>query len=83
MEELKVTETTLELGKRQTVEEYSRTYHYPDGSKVDIRGVFEVIVRTSGTHRVRSKGIAGVVLHIIQPGWNHIAITTKTDDWSF
>lgn len=79
----KETQEQLNLGKRNQVDELSRTYSYPDGSKVDIRGVFEVIVRPSGAHRLRSRGIAGTVLHIVQPGWNTIAITTKFNDWSF
>jgi hypothetical protein len=57
--------------------ENSRTYYFPDGSKVELKGIIELTVRDSGTHRLKTEDGK---LHIIPTGWNHIEI--ETTDWT-
>lgn len=64
--------------------ERCRTYWFPpddneheDWQAVQIEGVKEVIVSTSGFHRLKTDDGK---LHIIKPHWLHIEI--DADDWS-
>jgi hypothetical protein len=63
------------IGNPIPLEEKSRTYYFPGGDKVVLNNVVELIVRESGTHRVKTKDPEGNVrLHIIPPKWIHIEI---------
>ncbi|MDU4694236.1 MAG: hypothetical protein E6Y08_00345 [Paenibacillus sp.] len=60
-----------EVGHPIQLKESSRTYFFPNGSKVVLLNVIELIVRDSGTHRLKT---ADNKLHIIPVGWIHIEI---------
>jgi hypothetical protein len=63
--------------------EEKRTYTFPDGDQVVLKNVHEVIVRPSGTHRVKTYSRGVPTLHIIPAGWIHIEIKTRSGKWSF
>lgn len=54
-----------------------RTYHFPNGEKVELHDVVELVVRESGTHRLRT---SDGKLHIVPTGWLHVEIDAK--DWT-
>ena len=62
-----------------TICECKRTYHFPKGEKVELYNLVEIIVRESGTHRIKT--LDGK-LHIIASGWIHIEIK-GCGDWAF
>ena len=56
--------------------EKRRTYYFPNG-RVDLYGVTELVVRPSGTHRLKTKdGLS----HIVCSGWLHIEL--DIENWS-
>jgi hypothetical protein len=57
--------------------EASRTYTFPGGEQVVLHTVTHILVRESGTHRLRT---ADGKLHIVPAGWLHIEIDAK--DWT-
>jgi hypothetical protein len=57
--------------------EKSRTYHFPKGDKLTFEQVTELIVRESGTHRLKT---ADGKLHIIPVGW--LGITIDESEWT-
>ena len=57
--------------------EKSRTYVFPNGSVVVLKDITELIVRPSGTHRLKT---ADGHSHIIPAGWIHIEL--EINDWS-
>lgn len=59
------------------LKEKERIYHFPDNSTVVLNNVVELIVRDSGTHRVKTDDNK---LHIIPTGWIHIEIDEK--EWT-
>jgi len=61
------------------VDEPTRTYHYADGSTLEIpSGVKSMAVTSSGTHRINANdGRRWIVV----PGW--IAVEFTADDWTF
>jgi len=61
-----------------TVQEQSRTYYFPNNSKVKIFGVESINVSKSGTHRINT---TDGKKHIIPFGWIHIEFDAK--DWTF
>lgn len=65
-----------ELGKRTKLQEKERIYSYPDGSKVILKNVTELIVSDSGNHRLKASGR----LHIVLAGFNHIEI--DEEEWT-
>jgi hypothetical protein len=56
--------------------ERKRTYFFANG-KVELSSVKELIVRESGTHRIKTDDGK---LHIIPSGWLHIEI--DADNWT-
>lgn len=54
-----------------------RTYRFPNDEYVRLENVTELIVRPSGTHRLKT---ADGKFHIISTGWIHIALDIK--DWT-
>ena len=61
---------SVEIPKLE-VAETSRTYTFPGGDKIEIRGVTNLLVRPSGNHRLIS---SDGKLHIVPFGWNHLEI---------
>jgi len=57
--------------------EKKRIYHFSKGDKVILRNVTELVVRPSGTHRLKT---ADGKSHVIPTGWIHIELVIK--DWS-
>ena len=55
-----------------------RIYTYPK-KKIKIRKITELVVRDSGTHRLKTKNGH---LHILPSGWLHIEICTAKKDWT-
>ena len=53
--------------------EKERIYYFPNGEKVILKDVKELVFRESGTHRLKT---GDGKLHIIPTGWLHI----ETDD---
>jgi hypothetical protein len=51
--------------------EKERIYVFPNNEKVVLKNVTELIVRDSGTHRLKT---ADGKLHIVRNGWIHIEI---------
>lgn len=66
----------VELGNRIPLEEIERTYRFPGGNFITLKNVTELIVRPSGTHRLKT---ADKKLHIIPTGWIHIEINSPKD----
>ena len=58
-------------GIKTEVEEDFRIYHFDDNRKVVLADVIELLVRPSGTHRLKTKD---GLMHIIPTGWIHIEI---------
>ena len=59
------------------LKEKQRVYYFPNNNKVVLNNVIELIVRDSGTHRIKTEDKK---LHIIPTGWIHIEIDEK--DWT-
>lgn len=57
--------------------EKSRTYFFPNNEKVVLENVTELIIRDSGTHRLKT---ADEKLHIVPSGWIHVEIDEK--EWT-
>ncbi|MFG6117224.1 hypothetical protein ACGTN9_18890 [Halobacillus sp. MO56] len=57
--------------------EKERIYYFPNDDKVVLNNVVELIVRESGTHRIKTEDKK---LHIIPHGWIHIEI--DEEDWT-
>lgn len=57
--------------------EEKRIYIYPCGAKIELYDVCELVVRPSGTHRLKTGDNHG---HIIAPGWIHIELIIE--DWT-
>jgi len=53
------------------VEENERIYSFPGNWHVNLKDVVELLVRPSGTHRLKTKDGR---MHIIPTGWIHIDI---------
>ncbi len=62
-------------GTITNVIEDERTYYFPNG-KVELQNVMELLVRPSGTHRLKTKD---GTMHIIPTGWLHIAIKSPNN----
>jgi hypothetical protein len=60
------------------VHEQARTYTFPGGTTVSLKGVVSINVSKSGTHRINTKDGKK---HIIPTGWIHIEF--DAEDWSF
>jgi hypothetical protein len=65
------------LDKSIQLKEKSRTYFFPNNEQVLLENVTELIVRESGTHRLKT---ADGKLHIVPAGWVHIVIDAP--DWT-
>lgn len=59
------------------LKESKRVYNFPNGEKVELKNVIELVVRSSGTHRIKTNDNK---LHIIPTGWIHIEIDEK--EWT-
>lgn len=59
------------------LKEKKRTYVFPGNEKVELFDVIELIVRPSGTHRLKTNDKK---LHIIPLGWIHIEI--DEEEWT-
>lgn len=59
------------IGDVVKLKEKQRIYYFSGGEKVVLNEVIELIVRDSGTHRIKT---ADKKLHIIPTGWIHIEI---------
>jgi hypothetical protein len=57
--------------------EKERTYYFPNNEKVVLKEVTELVVRPSGTHRLKT---ADGKSHIVPAGWIHIEL--DIDDWT-
>jgi len=64
-------------GLKTKVKETKRIYSFPGNWHVVLDNVEELIVRPSGTHRLRTKDGN---LHIVPIGWIHIEIDSP-DNW--
>tara|TARA_R110002051_G_scaffold60546_9_gene110942 strand:+ start:54563 stop:54805 length:243 start_codon:yes stop_codon:yes gene_type:complete len=65
-------------GEVTVLDETLRTYKFPVGT-VEIHDVVELIVRPSGTHRLRD---AAGKLHVIRSNWIAIEIVDKSEQWT-
>lgn len=65
------------IGSAVALKEQARSYIFPGGDRVDLVDVVELVVRESGTHRLKT---ADGKLHIIPTGWIHIEVTAQ--DWT-
>lgn len=67
------------MEKRDAVQlkESKRVYRFPNNETVVLEKVIELIVSTSGNHRLKT---ADNKLHIIPTGWIHIEIHEK--EWT-
>lgn len=61
-----------------TVNEQDRTYTFPNGVKVALRGVQSINVSKSGTHRLNT---TDGKKHIVPPGWVHVEFDAQ--NWTF
>lgn len=61
----------MEESKAVKLKEKKRIYTFPQGDKVILENVTELIVRESGNHRLKT---ADGNLHIVPAGWIHIEI---------
>lgn len=59
--------------------EKTRVYEFAHDKKVVLENVVELIIRPSGSHRVRT---ADGKLHIISTGWIAIHIDDDGKDWT-
>lgn len=66
-----------DIGNAIKLNEKQRIYYFPGGDKVILNGVLELIVRETGTHRIKT---ADNKLHIIPNTWIHIEIDDS--DWT-
>lgn len=60
------------------VDEQDRTYTFPGGAQVTLKGVESINVSKSGTHRINTRDGKK---HIIPSGWIHIEFEAAR--WSF
>lgn len=65
------------IGSPIQLKESKRTYFFPNNERVVLEQITELIVRDSGTHRLKT---ADNKLHIIPNGWLHIEIDES--DWT-
>lgn len=61
------------------VDEDERIYYYPGGEFFVIKDVIELIVRESGTHRLKDKHGN---LWIVLPEWRVVKVKTTTGEWT-
>lgn len=59
------------------LKEKQRIYYFPDDNRITLKNVTELIVRESGTHRLKT---ADKKIHVIPKGWLHIEI--DEEDWT-
>ena len=67
----------MNIGQATELNEAKRTYIFPGGDKVELLNVVELVVRESGTHRIKT---ADKKLHVIPTGWIHIEV--DAEDWT-
>lgn len=67
-----------DIGQIIKLEEPERVYIYPGGDTVTIKDVTELVVRDSGTHRLKDKDGN---LWIIAKGWLAIKVRTPDGNW--
>jgi hypothetical protein len=67
----------VSIGQPIKLNEKERIYFFPNNEKVILRNIVELIVRESGTHRIKT---ADKKLHIIPNGWIHIEI--NEEEWT-
>lgn len=67
----------MEKQKAVELKEKERIYTFPQGDKVVLKNVVELIVSDSGNHRIKTNNDK---LHIIPTGWIHIEIDEK--EWT-
>lgn len=67
-----------DIGEVTKLTERERVYVYPNG-EVKLSEVRELVVRPSGSHRVRTEDGK---LHVIAPGWLAIHIDDGGKDWT-
>lgn len=65
----------IKIGEPIALKEKKRTYTFPN-TKVELQNVTELIVRESGTHRLKADG----KIHVIATGWVHIEI--DEEEWT-
>ena len=72
-------EATVDVGI--PISERKRIYYFPGGEKIILYNLTEIIVRKSGSHRIKT---ADGKFHIITRGWLHIEIQgTRNGNWVF
>lgn len=67
----------MKIGNAVKLNEKQRIYTFPGGDKVVLNKVVELVVRESGTHRIKT---ADEKLHIVPTGWIHVEIDEK--EWT-
>lgn len=70
---------TAPLNTAVDICECKRKYFFPDGSRVVLYNLTEIVVRPSGSHRIKT---ADGRLHIVAAGWLHIEIEAE-GGWAF
>lgn len=66
-------------GEPIKLNEAKRTYVYPVGDFIEVVGVRELVVRPSGTHRLK---VESGELIIMAPGWQAIVIEDESEEWT-
>lgn len=56
----------------------NRIYTFPNGNRVEIKGISSINVSKSGTHRINT---TDGKKHIVSPGWLHIEFDAT--EWTF
>lgn len=68
-----MTEKTVKLNEKY------RAYDFGPFGKIELENVIELVVRDSGTHRLKT---ADGHLHIVPEGWIHIEIEDEIKEWT-
>lgn len=64
--------------RRIALTEKTRTYNFGERGSVTYRNVTELVIRSSGTHRLKADG----KLIVVSPGWLAIEIDDGGNDWT-
>lgn len=67
------------IGEATALNEFERVYLFPGDQKITIPDPRELVVRPSGTHRIKGKNGK---LYIISSGWLAIEIEDPSGDWT-
>lgn len=76
-------ENSIKTDNSNVLNEKSRIYTFPSKNgnvKITINDVIELVVRASGSHRLRTKDGK---LHYVSSGFLHIEIENDKKDWTY